>query len=93
MPYVYLTTDQLVRALACADDGSPDDTNLVAALEHQTTDVHKIVRELTYVGSEAHLREMLARSSPEGPVNRGTFLLTVRTISNSLPQRTDPVEG
>ena len=89
MPYIYLTEDQLVRAVATAE---PDETGLAQALAQQVAR-HKIVRELTYEGTEAQLREMLARSSPEGPIDRGAFRLTVRTISNSLPQRSDPVEG
>lgn len=93
MPFLYLDST-LLGVLHGLVDGQPTPPQLVEQLkvklvQQRDPSRHKVVREITFEGSEAELREQVARSLPEGVCIRGRVQFTVRTISNSLPQVTD----
>ena len=95
MPFLYVTAEELTLldqtiAKLPAEAALP---HAWASIHQQRVPEHKVVREITYTGDEATLREQLGRSMPDGVKTVGSTQLVVRTISNSLPQRSDPVEG
>lgn len=93
MPFLYLSLSQLTTLRSLAQHLAPLNvaaTELQQAILRQTDPSrHKVVREITFEGSEADLREQVGRSLPEGQQERGHVQFTVRTISNSLPQVSD----
>ena len=89
MPYLYLTAEQVetVRRLAWEQPTSPEELQRVRArVTDQTERRHRVVREIIYEGTEATLREQLSRSMADGVRAPGLVQITVRTLSNSLPE-------
>ena len=94
MPYIYFSaaevdTLQRICGLALPTAPSPTDAELQAVesrLVRQTMKAHRVVREIVFEGTEAELREQLARSQPDGPKAPGQVQITLRTITSSLPE-------
>lgn len=83
--------DRLQQALLVAplpensEQALAHNQDLTTRLARQVEDRHRVVREVTFEGTEAEVREQLGRSMPDGVTKPGRVIITARTISNSLP--------